>query len=288
MIARLTVHLPRRPTRTFLVRPPGGYEVGRDPECHLVLDDARVSRRHARLTEAAEGWTIADLGSKNGVSVDGLGVEEAVLERPCWVSFGGLMGRFEPLAPDSAWTRERERRAQTSTDAMRQMDRTVRDVGDLVQGLLDSVLEITRAERGFILLAGADGELRVGGSRGIPPKELTGGSFSGSGSTVREVLADGRAIAESDIVDDTVLSGRPSLVDGKVRALLCLPLEAGGERLGVLYADSRKPGAAFDELDLEILAALTSHAALALRVARVDRELSGLTGRLPTVHGGPS
>ncbi|HEV2785813.1 MAG TPA: FHA domain-containing protein, partial [Solirubrobacteraceae bacterium] len=46
--------------------------VGRSRECDVVLSDANVSRRHAELRPAAAGtWTIADLGSTNGVLVNG-------------------------------------------------------------------------------------------------------------------------------------------------------------------------------------------------------------------------
>jgi GAF domain-containing protein len=52
-----------------------------------------------------------------------------------------------------------------------------------------------------------------------------------------------------------------------------------------MYADSRKPGAAFTELDLEILEALASQAGLAIAVARLDAELKGLASRIAETPG---
>ncbi|MEA2218469.1 MAG: hypothetical protein QOJ35_1095 [Solirubrobacteraceae bacterium] len=68
-----------RPTRALLlaegrrhVIPPGGATIGRSRDCDVVLTDANVSRRHAEVRPAAAGsWTIADLGSTNGVLVNG-------------------------------------------------------------------------------------------------------------------------------------------------------------------------------------------------------------------------
>jgi len=68
-----------RPTRALLIAegrrhviPPGGATIGRSRECDIVLADANVSRRHAEVLPAAAGaWTIADLGSTNGVLVNG-------------------------------------------------------------------------------------------------------------------------------------------------------------------------------------------------------------------------
>jgi pSer/pThr/pTyr-binding forkhead associated (FHA) protein len=45
--------------------------IGRSRECDVVLSDSNVSRRHAELRPADGGWTIADLGSTNGVKVNG-------------------------------------------------------------------------------------------------------------------------------------------------------------------------------------------------------------------------
>jgi len=69
----------RVPTRALLlaegrrhVVPPGGATIGRSRDCDIVLADANVSRRHAQVLPAvAGGWTIADLGSTNGVLVNG-------------------------------------------------------------------------------------------------------------------------------------------------------------------------------------------------------------------------
>jgi predicted component of type VI protein secretion system len=74
-----------RPTRALLlaegrrhVVPPGGALIGRSRECDVVLADANVSRRHAEVRPAAAGtWAISDLGSTNGVLVNGRRIEGA-------------------------------------------------------------------------------------------------------------------------------------------------------------------------------------------------------------------
>jgi hypothetical protein len=54
-----------------LLVPPGGGVVGRSRDCEIVLDDAGISRRHAEIRPGPEGWTVEDLGSTNGVLVNG-------------------------------------------------------------------------------------------------------------------------------------------------------------------------------------------------------------------------
>jgi FHA domain-containing protein len=57
-------------TRRLLVPPRGGV-IGRSRDCEVVLDDAGISRRHAEIRPGPHGWTIEDLGSTNGVLVNG-------------------------------------------------------------------------------------------------------------------------------------------------------------------------------------------------------------------------
>jgi hypothetical protein len=54
---------------------PGGATIGRSRECDIVLADSNISRKHAELRPGAQGaWTIADVGSTNGVRVNGRSV----------------------------------------------------------------------------------------------------------------------------------------------------------------------------------------------------------------------
>lgn len=53
--------------------------IGRLPECEVTLQDASVSRRHARITRQGDRWTVEDLGSTNGMRVNGARVGQAEL-----------------------------------------------------------------------------------------------------------------------------------------------------------------------------------------------------------------
>jgi hypothetical protein len=57
---------------------PGGAVLGRSRECDIVLGDSNVSRRHAEIRPGDQGgWTVADLGSTNGVRVNGRAISGA-------------------------------------------------------------------------------------------------------------------------------------------------------------------------------------------------------------------
>ena len=56
-----------------------GATIGRLPECEVTLDDPSVSRRHARIQQKGTGWVVEDLGSTNGLKVNGTKVTQSDL-----------------------------------------------------------------------------------------------------------------------------------------------------------------------------------------------------------------
>lgn len=69
--------------------------VGRDPEAGLSLTDGLVSWHHARLEDRGDGWAVVDLGSTNGVLLNGNPVEDAQLAAGDTLVFGKAVARFE-------------------------------------------------------------------------------------------------------------------------------------------------------------------------------------------------
>ena len=77
---------------------PSGAVIGRSRECDVVLADSNVSRRHAELRPVDGGWTIADLGSTNGVKVNGTVVRGPAPVAPGdRIEVGTVDVRFEVL-----------------------------------------------------------------------------------------------------------------------------------------------------------------------------------------------
>ncbi len=79
--------------------------IGRHSECDVRIDLAKISRRHCCLALAYDRVVIRDLGSRNGLRVNGLIVEEAQLNPGDEVAIGPLLYRVEsepPLPPPRA------------------------------------------------------------------------------------------------------------------------------------------------------------------------------------------
>lgn len=68
--------------------------IGRMPGCDVQLDDPSVSRRHARISKDPRGWLIEDLGSTNGITVDGTSVDREYLTGGERLELGNVRMRF--------------------------------------------------------------------------------------------------------------------------------------------------------------------------------------------------
>jgi hypothetical protein len=86
------------------LRPPpigagGAVTLGRSPECDYIIRSATVSARHAELRRSAEGWSLRDLGSRNGTRVNGWLVKEQKLADGDEVTFGDSTFVFREPSP---------------------------------------------------------------------------------------------------------------------------------------------------------------------------------------------
>lgn len=71
------------------------YLVGRHPECDLRLETPKISRRHCCFALAYDRLVIRDLGSRNGIRVNGRDVVETQLFRGDEVAIGPIIYRIE-------------------------------------------------------------------------------------------------------------------------------------------------------------------------------------------------
>lgn len=69
--------------------------IGRSPDSTVPIEDARVSRHHAEVKPAPEGFLLRDVGSMNGTRVNGIAVKEQLLGDGDEIGVGSTTIRFE-------------------------------------------------------------------------------------------------------------------------------------------------------------------------------------------------
>ena len=288
MPGKLTLYPSSAPSRSFVLSEGREYVAGRDPESDVPLEDPRVSVRHARLSGAERGWRIRDLDSKNGTFVNGVRGKELDLSDEDWLSFGGLLARFERVSDEHVANLSalRTERLRTSAELSREM--LGLDPRALLRRLIESAIALAGAERGFVLIVGGQGRLQTEVSFGGAPFPSGMDRFAGSVGAVERALATGKPVVAADAKSDAFLAKRRSVIELGIGALACVPLSAPNGVLGVLYVDGRREGGTFTDLDLEILEALAEHASLVLAGAEVGRRIRKLADDTPQDAVSPS
>lgn len=275
MPARLTAYLPDA-AASCLVRSTAPLTLGRGADCGFRIEHPSVSRAHARLACEEGRWRLEDLGSKNGLYVDGQRVARAELGEQTWFRLGDVLCEWTGLseaAADQAECRLVEKRANSRL-LIEAVERQTSLPG-MLQETVRATVELAECERGFLLLADR-GALRVAASHGLDRAMLVSREFGGSIGAVERALQSGQALVVNDVSADAALAARESVIQGGLRTLLCLPLRAGEELLGLLYADGSQAGTVITTTDLALLLAFAERAALWIAARRDMEEIARL------------
>lgn len=279
MAGKLTLYPTQGASRHLILHEGKDYRGGRDPTSDLFLEDPCVSAQHSVFQWTGNGWQVVDVGSKNGTFVNGLRAKETVLRHEDWISFGGLLARYETVTEEQveSLVDERTVRLQSSRDALREIV-AAGEPQILLRRLIESILTLTGAERGFIVLLQEGGGLKAEVAAGFDPFESVDDRYAGSLGAIEKVLHSGKPVIVSDAKADDFLRERRSVIDLGIGALACVPLRGDGQVAGVIYVDGRKQGGTFTELDLEILESIADHASLVLAGIQIDRQIRHLVG----------
>ncbi len=277
--ALLQVHVQGQPSSMHRLTAGAGPAVlGRASDCDLVIDHPSVSRRHARLAADAETWVLEDLGSANGVRIDGLAVARCAIREGQWFSLGDVFCEFRvlPVEGDGTAARHRERVARAQSGAWLARIEKAANEDELLAALLAGWVELAGCQRGLFLGGDPSTGLRCLASCGISQARLDSPGFAGSsGALARALESRGPVIVHDPALFDWSRQ-RASIIDQDIRALLAWPLVFEGRLLGLAYADSRVPGKAFSALELEMLEGFMAEAVRVLHARGIDSALREL------------
>jgi serine/threonine-protein kinase PknK len=143
----------------------------------------------------------------------------------------------------------------------------------LLETIVDTVIELTDAERGFLLLEDDAGALVVKVARNIDQKTLETTEFELSRSIARQAAAGGEPIVTIDAAGDTRFREALSVSDLHLRSVLAVPLAIKGRAVGTIYVDHRLRKGAFDQDDVKLVTDFAEQAAIAIENARLLTEL---------------
>jgi signal transduction histidine kinase len=144
--------------------------------------------------------------------------------------------------------------------------------------VMDAIIQLTKAERGFLMLRDDDGNLQVKIARNLDQQTLTSDEFKYSRTIANLVTDSGQGILTTNAVEDPRFAGGASILAQGLRSIMACPLRARGKIIGIAYVENRVIAGLFSQDDLTTLEALAGQASVAidnaLLFSETDEELS--------------
>jgi sigma-B regulation protein RsbU (phosphoserine phosphatase) len=145
-----------------------------------------------------------------------------------------------------------------------------RDPESLLAAVVDSLVTVTKADRGFLMLKEGAG-LRFAMARDRKGRPLEAEKFRVSESVVKEVAETGETRLIDDAASSDAYHARLSIINLSLRTILCVALRTARGILGVIYVDSNAITRRFSERDVPLIEAFAAQAAVSLERVRLEQ-----------------
>jgi phosphoserine phosphatase RsbU/P len=279
---------------------PPRFTIGRSSNNDLPLNNNSISRQHAEIRFQGRDYLVQDIGSKHGTFVNGIRVEQPTkLRTGDRIQLGGPTG-FTLTFHHGDLLQSLLRHSDYPLD-MGISIRGFREIGmllatfhalssislldDLLSLVVDTAIELTGVERGFIMLKDESGNLTFRCARDNCKSPLAASSFQTSHRVPDEVFRTGKRVVINDLDLGDESEDHSWTRRLGVRTIFCVPLNyvafhdsttlsgmSHMESLGVLYVDSQSTGARLSKSQIEALETLASEAAMAIYNAKLYKE----------------
>lgn len=137
------------------------------------------------------------------------------------------------------------------------------DLDHVLTRVMDRVVDLMHAGRGFIVLVDAGGRMSVRVSRGETEDDRSA-EFLGSRTVIERVMAEGVPVLAADAAVDERFRGRESVMLHNLRSILAVPLKARGRQIGAVYVDNPFRAGIFGEPERDFLQAIADVASIAI------------------------
>lgn len=271
------------------------FAIGRRETNQLRLTGGEVSREHAEIVKEGEALVLRDRESRYGTFVNGQQITVHTLQPGDQIRLGrGGGADLVYLLHDDLASSSSIRSSASAAGDIRQVAKMLdglralgsgRVLQDVLALVLDTAIEISGAERGFIMLAAgpASSTLEMKQARARGRVTLGDATFQMSRKIPEAAFTTGETQIMADLLDGGLADVHAGTVALGIRHVLCAPLhlvryvddasaKSEDRRIGVLYLDSREKGTLLAAATRTALETLAAEAAVAIENARLYRE----------------
>jgi transcriptional regulator with GAF, ATPase, and Fis domain len=260
--------------------------IGSSRDSDVVIDSPDVAPAHVTLTHEPGRYRLESTARSNPFFVNGKKTRSLDLRHGELFVIGDRELTFSALDEGSD-----QKRADAVHDvsalqlaAMHKLQNFSRllaepaDLDGLLDELIDQVVSLTRASKGFLVLAGASNpedpsgyEIRV--ARNLEREPVDDPAALLSDDIISAVISSKKPQIISDALHDTRFQNSLSVINLKLSSVMCAPLLVRGELLGLIYVGNNDIIDLFTTEQLETLEVFASQAALFIKNATLLNEL---------------
>jgi adenylate cyclase len=155
------------------------------------------------------------------------------------------------------------------------------DLETALRIVMDTIIRLVVAERGFLMLPDEQGELTIRVARNWEQLRVSPADFAISGTVISQVAKDFKPFLTTNAQQDPRFDRQDSIVAYNLRSILCVPMLVKGNLVGVIYVDNRIRSGIFTQTEVSLLTAFANQAGVAIENARlfahVQRTLKEVT-----------
>jgi transcriptional regulator with GAF, ATPase, and Fis domain len=257
--------------------------IGRSEENDVVVDDPMLAESHAHIHFDGRDFNVTAIDRNGDLAINGKKRKKHRLVHEDVMRIGGTELTFslydEPQVQvttdetDIAKT-QRSMAADAYSKVYEFSERLLAnyELPALLDALMDACIEITHADKGFLILYDGD-QLSIKVARNVKRENLADAIEQLSDSIVDKVVKTKKAVIVSDALNDQEFSGAMSVMNLKLSSVMCVPLSDRGTLMGCIYVGSSRVAHLFDESHLQVLTVFAAQASLLLRNALLVNDL---------------
>jgi transcriptional regulator with GAF, ATPase, and Fis domain len=259
--------------------------IGRMMGNDVCVEGAGVSDYHAQIVFDGRDFNLSEVDRDGAIEINGKSKRRAKLLHNDRLALGDVELVFSVYDETVASDKDKDSDDAGELGGLRKLHEfsqrlmDIKDVSELLKVLMDAVIEVTHADKGFLLHVRDEGpEIAV--ARNLRQQDIPPSVRHLSDSIVSKVIAQRRPVIVSDALHDAEFKGSESVMNLKLCSVMCAPLIVQGQLLGLLYVGNDNVVNLFEEHSLDVLTIFAAQASLILQSALALDQLKSDRDRL--------
>ncbi len=274
-MATLRIHMPGTGIKVYHI-----YKkltsLGKGEGVDILLSDPLLADTHAHIHFDGRDFNISVTDKDADLHVNGRRRSKHRLAQDDRVRVGSVELQFslydEPVTDDVAAKTMAELNSYKRLFEFSQRLMDSYEIPSLLDQLLDVVIKVTNADKGFIVLV-ESGEPVVKVARNLRRETISDAVSHLSDAILARVIESKKPLIISDALNDNDFKDSLSVMNLRLTSVMCVPLLERGNLIGLIYVGNDNVAQLFDEAALEILTIFAAQASLVIRNALLVNEL---------------